>query len=84
MNEHRRDWLGQFRGVNFRFAEVKPLRGLKRDRQIVEEIEGALVYELQPLYNDKKKNSYSIRHDLEIMSAGSRGEVPQWVSTAEH
>jgi hypothetical protein len=84
MNEHRKQWLGQFRGVNYRFAHVVPLRGLVRDRQLVEEIEGALINQLLPPYNDKKTVTYSLRRDLCIVSQGYRGEAPKRLNTGEH
>jgi hypothetical protein len=84
MNEHRKEWVEGLRGIHFRFADVVPLRGLRRDRQLVEEIEGALIAELQPPENTSKKSFYSIRSDLEIHSYGNRGFAPKILSTTNH
>lgn len=59
-------------------------RGLVRDRILVEGIEGALICELQPAYNSCKRNSYSLRYDLDIASKGDRGAIPRRVNTERH
>ena len=84
MEEHRKDWLGQLRGINYRFATITPLRGLSRTRQLVEEIEGALVFQTEPPENTSKVSSYSIRHDLVIINRGNRGMLPKFVDTTRH
>lgn len=84
MQEHRRAWLGEMRGIRFRFGTVRPGRGLTRSRELIEEIEGALVCELNPRENTCKMQSYSIRHDLVIRSFGDRGFVPRLLDTGNH
>lgn len=84
VKEHREYWLGEFKGVTYRFAHVVPARGLVRDRALVEEIEGALINELRPPHNDRKHVSYSLRSDLNIISLGARGAVPRRIDTGTH
>lgn len=84
MQEHRKVWLGELRGIRYRFATIRPLRGLTRTRDLVEEIEGALICELKPPENIKKRESYSLRSDLVIHSAGDRGWAPKILDTGEH
>lgn len=76
MQEHRKAWLGELRGIRYRFATIRPLRGLSRTRTLVEEIEGALICQLQPPENTSKKSFYSLRSDLVIHSGGDRGWAP--------
>jgi hypothetical protein len=84
MADHRKKWLGVLRGINYRFGVITPLRGLTRDRYLLETIEGALIYELQPPENDKKKSSYSSYGDLFINNRGNRGAIPKYVDMSNH
>jgi hypothetical protein len=84
MQEHRKKWLSNLRGIHFRFGTIRPLRGLSQTRELVEEIEGALVFHLKPEENTSKISSYSIRYDLIIMNRGSRGPLPPRVDTSTH
>lgn len=84
MAEHRETWLGTLRGINYRFGQVVPLRGLTRDRYLLETIEGALVYELQPPENTSKKTTYSMWADLVIDNGSDCGPLPRYIDTTTH
>lgn len=84
MNEHRKEWINEKRGaITYRFGIVKPLRGLEYSEDLIEEVEGALILELQPPYNRMKKRSFSLREELVIASRGNRGFAPPSLDTAK-
>jgi hypothetical protein len=61
MNEHKKKLVSNLRGIRYRLGHVNPLDGSVCDRDLMEEVEGALILEHQPEHNSKKKKSFSIR-----------------------
>jgi hypothetical protein len=85
MNEHRKEWLFEKRGaIYLSFGHVRGFRGLPLTPELIEEVEGALIFAIQPPENTMKKSSYSRREDLIVKSFGYRGDAPQEIDTTEH
>ena len=85
MNEHQKDWLHERRGALYlTFGRVRGFRGCPMTPQLLEEVEGAIIFETQPPENTMKKSSYSRREDLIVKSIGYRGDVPKQIDTSEH
>jgi hypothetical protein len=85
MNEHRRDWLYQKRGaIQLRFGEIQTFRGLALDEQLIEEVEGALIYDAQPPENTQKRSDYKVRADLIVKNKGYRGQLQELIDTRDH
>lgn len=85
MNEHRKEWLYEKRGaIYLSFGHVRGFRGLPLTEQLIEEVEGAIIYATQPIENTMKKRSYSRREDLIVKSSGYRGDVPKQIDTTDH
>lgn len=51
---------------------------------LLDQIEGAIIFSVQPPENTMKKWSYSLRQDLIVKSFGNRGDVPKQIDTSEH
>jgi len=85
MNEHRKDWLSTKRGVIYiRFGYIRGFRGTPMTTTLIEEVEGALIFAMQPPENSRKKFSYTRREDLIVKNFGYRGDVPRAIDTTEH
>lgn len=85
MNEHRKDWLGQVRGEKyFRFGKIRTFGNSIVNTDLVEEVESALIFEIQPPENTMKRSRYRIREDLIVKSTGYRGFVPKLIDTMSH
>lgn len=77
-------WLNEYRGQKIiRFGKIICLQKVY-DLDLIEEVEGALIYQLKPFENTMKKQSYKIRKDLIINNIGYRGYIPQTIDTKNH
>ncbi len=84
LNEHFW-WLQNVRGtIYIRFGKVVPRRGFSLTEEIIETLEGALIYEHQPPENTSKMKSYSIYHHLQITNTGYRGQLNKFLDTRDH
>ncbi len=85
MHEHRKEWLFAKRGaMQLRFGAVLPLEQLRLSRQLIEEVEGALVFQMEPPENTSKISSYTIRRDFVLFNTGNRGTLPKEIDTSNH
>jgi hypothetical protein len=85
MNEHRRDWLYEKRGtIQLRFGEIVTFRGMALDESLIEEVEGALIYDAQPPENTQKRGNYKVRADLIVKNKGYRGQLRELIDTRDH
>lgn len=76
MNEHRRDWIDKKNGaIYLRFGTIARSEGVEKDRDLVEEAEGAIILHCQPVQNRMKKRSFSMRDDLVVHNTGNRGFI---------
>lgn len=74
MKEHQKQWLGTLRGIHFYFGQVVPLQA-SVDRQLLEAVEGALIFTVSPRENTKKMQSYSRYDDYVIDNGTHRGAI---------
>jgi hypothetical protein len=85
MHEHKREWLYEKRGALYvSFGHIRGFRGLPVTPQLIEEVEGALIFSTQPPENTMKKASYSRRDDLIVKNFWYRGDVPKQIDTSDH
>ncbi len=83
--EHKRDWLKEYRGkIRVRFGIIERKRGLSITPELIENAESLLIYEVEPLENGRKINSYSLNQELEIKNIGYRGSLPKIVNSTNH
>lgn len=69
LNEHRNDWLWQVaKGqIYVKVSVPKSLsRGVRVDRQFIEDVESTLIFGAQPTQNDKKKKGYTLFEDMVV------------------
>ncbi len=73
----------KYRGeIYLRFGEfVKPVSITK---DLIEDVESCLIYELEPKHNICKKSSYRYTNEYIITNTGFRGVVPKQISTRQH
>jgi hypothetical protein len=84
MNEHRRDWINNKNGVIYlRFGAIVRCEGVDEDRDLVEEAEGAIILNCQPVQNRMKKRSFSIRDHLVVRNTGNRGFIDAIIDTSK-
>ncbi|MCU4177311.1 hypothetical protein [Carboxylicivirga sp. N1Y90] len=85
LEEHKKDWLDNVRGkVYIRFGKLEPRQGFTLSEEVIETIEGALIYEHEPKENTCKRNTYTIHHDMLIFNEGFRGYMKPQVDTRKH
>ena len=87
LSDHDWNWLHKYRGKKyFRLGTIiYPTRKTKDDmKQLIIDVESALIYETQPLNNEKAKKSYNPKHLYIIENTGKRGELPRKVSMRNH
>lgn len=78
-------WLKSEKGkILLRFGHILGKQGQSIDEGVYETIEGALIFQLQPLRNTMKLNSYTVHYDMFICSSGYRGFVPKTLNTNDH
>ena len=84
---HQENWLYQVRGRIFiRLGYiVKPSKKSDLEmKQIIKDIEGALIFEMKPPYNVDGKNSYTPKHLYAITNDRYRGALPESFSMRSH
>ena len=78
-------WLESIRGkVYISFGIIQPRQGLRITEDMIETIEGVLIWEYQPVLNDKKLNSFTIHKDMIIHSYGYRGFIDRVLETKDY
>ena len=82
MNEHRKSWLSKIsKGDIFvKFGTV--YTNDKADKQLLEDVESALVFGAQPRENISKMKSYTLYEDVIVRNRNSEGFVDLKYSTA--
>jgi len=81
--QHRKNWLHLYRGaIYIRFGEFTKPQSISKD--LVEDVESCLIYELDPKHNICKKSYYSYSNEYIITNNGFRGVIPKQISTREH
>ena len=86
--DHRRKWLYKYRGnIQVRLGLV--MDGLSGDlifdnKNVLLDVEGALIFETSPLRNLKAVSSYRYYHQFLIQNIGYRGKMPRVVDMQDH
>ena len=85
LEEHRTKWLDEVRGtIIIRFGRIVPCQGLTIDEKLIDEVESLLIFETQAKINIQKKQSYTVRHDIEVTNTGNYGKLPKVIDSNEH
>ena len=81
--QHDKQWLHKYRGEKYiRFGEFTKPQNITRD--IIEDAESCLIYELDPKHNTCKKYCYTFSNEYIITNRGYRGVIPKEISTRAH
>ncbi|MEA5135572.1 MAG: hypothetical protein VB035_05475 [Candidatus Fimivivens sp.] len=81
---HEKQWLYELRGQFYiRFGKIQS--PIQVNDALLEDVESALIYGVQPPYNEKKRNYYTNRTDyyVNIYNKGFRGDLPQIINARE-
>lgn len=84
ISAHEKQWLYELRGqVYIRFGKIQSPTQI--NDALLEDVESALIYGVQPPYNEKKRNCYTNRTDyyVYIHNKGFRGDLPQIINALE-
>jgi hypothetical protein len=84
---HQEDWLYQVRGkIYIRLGYIiKPDYRASLDiPQIIKDVESALIYKMQPPYNEKGRYSYTPTHLYKVTNTRYKGELPETISMRDH
>lgn len=81
---HEQSWLSDLRGDIFVRCGVMQ-SPLQYDDHLLEDIESALIYAIQPAYNEKKRNCYTYRTEYYVLlhNTGFRGALPRTIDASE-
>ena len=81
--QHHKNWMDDYRGEKYiRFGEFPIGKPVTRD--MIEDIESCIIFELQPIHNINKKSSYTCKNEYEILNTRYRGVIPKEISTKNH
>ena len=81
--QHNKNWMNEYRGEKYiRFGEFPVGKSITKD--MIEDIESCIIYELQPIQNVHKKTSYTFTNKYKIISRGYRGLIPKEISSKNH
>lgn len=81
--KHYENWLHKYRGtIYIRFGEFTKPQYITKD--LIEDAESCLIFELSPKHNICKKASYTFTNEYIISNTGFRGVIPKQISTREH
>lgn len=84
LNEHDKSWLNRY---NY-YGKLKVRFGIitspeTHSRELIEGVEGGLIYQMQPIENILKKN-IPTKNKYKIKNTGSRGLIPDVINMEEH
>ncbi|MGK4568145.1 GIY-YIG nuclease family protein [Flavobacterium sp. 3HN19-14] len=83
IKQHKKKWLNKYRGTKYiRFGEFVKPQNISKD--LIEDAESCLIYELKPIHNKCKISSYSYSNEYKILSTGNRGVIPKVISMCDH
>lgn len=85
MKSHDENWLKSVRGKKYiRFGSIMTPKEYAND--LVEDIESAIIYEMQPQSNYMKTCAYTYRsgYFVNINNTGYRGVLPQTIDSKTH
>lgn len=79
---HCENWINKYRGEKFvRLGVI--VSPQVYDDQIIEDVESALIYEMQPLHNTDKCKTYHYTYECKVKNTRYRGHLPEEVSMRE-
>ena len=83
LDMHEYNWLSDYRGDKIvRFGTITVPKTVTPS--IIEDIESALIYEMKPKHNSRKKRNYTCQEVYKISNKGYRGEIPSIIDMNEH
>lgn len=85
LKSHEESWLNTVRGEKYiRFGSI--ITPKTYDNDLIEDIESAIIYEMQPQNNYMKTCSYTYRsgYFVNINNTGYRGVLPQIIDGKDH
>lgn len=83
ISKHHKNWFGLYRGdIKIRLGEFEAPVYITRD--IIEDVESCLIYELQPRQNICKRKGYTYTCRYSLTNVGYRGVLPSKMSMAFH
>ena len=85
LKSHEENWLNDVKGQKYvRFGIIKTPEDY--DNDFLEDVESAIIYEMQPKYNYMKTCSYTYRSGylLNIENSGYHGVLPRYINSEDH
>lgn len=83
LNDHYFKWINNYRGTKkVRFGTIVTPK-IHTD-ELIKDLEGALISDLQPVQNICRKKYYSYHNIYKINNIGKRGDIPRWINMREH
>ena len=81
--QHQKSWMNDYRGEKYiRFGEF-PL-GKSITKEMIEDVESCIIFEMQPTHNIYKKSSYTYNNKYQVSNRGYRGLMPREINTNNH
>ena len=75
--------MNDYRGEKYiRFGEF-PL-GKSITKEMIEDVESCIIFEMQPTHNIYKKSSYTYNNKYQVSNRGYRGLMPREINTNNH
>lgn len=83
LKNHRKVWMSNYRGEKVvRFGTiVKPITVTS---EIINDVESAIIYDIEPKHNKSKKKSYHYFEEYIILNQGYRGQLPKIIDIRNH
>lgn len=83
ITQHHKNWMNEYRGEKYiRFGEFPKGKNITKD--MIEDVESCIIFEMQPVHNINKKSSYTCCNDYKIFNSGYRGLIPREITTKDH
>ncbi|EJF08936.1 hypothetical protein [Pontibacter sp. BAB1700] len=83
LNKHYFKWVDNYRGIKkVRFGTI--ISPLAHTDELIHDLEGGLIFDLQPLHNICRKISYTYYSIYKINNIGYRGGIPRIINMKEH
>jgi len=83
LSDHYSKWINDYKGIKkVRFGII--ISPQTHTDELILDLEGSLIYDLQPLHNYCRKSSYTFFYDYKIQNVGYRGSIPCSINMREH
>jgi predicted GIY-YIG superfamily endonuclease len=83
LRDHSSKWLNNYRGEKIvRFGTITQPRTVTVE--IINDVESAIIYEIEPIHNTDKINKYTFSETYKIINEGFKGQLPKEMDINNH